>query len=144
MTHTQEKKKEKGVDGRRVRVLWPSQTGSAHARAAPPVSRGSSGYEHMGECQPFLSSSSSRGTPSLMLGSEPIFLNGINLAWVRYPDLSGEDHMATLPSVCGAEEAMRFLVANGGNALRVWLLQGPRNPSHGATAWSRDSRRACC
>ena len=54
-----------------------------------------------------------------------IFLNGINLAWVRYPDFSGEDHMATLPSVCGAEEAMRFLVANGGNALRVWLLQEP-------------------
>ena len=58
----------------------------------------------------------------------PVFLNGINLAWTSW----GLDFTATagygsgLGSYCGAEEAMRFVRKNGGNALRLWLGEEPQ------------------
>ena len=81
-------------------------------------------------CGPFLTLSSNGGPEStswFALGDEPTFLNGLNLAWIRYPDFTpaAADHADWLPSICQAEDAMRFLVQNGGNALRVWVLQEP-------------------
>ena len=63
----------------------------------------------------------------LVLGSEPApFLNGLNIAWVRWQDVAMDpkDPRAAA-SYCGYERAIRFLVANGGNAVRVWLFTEP-------------------
>ena len=77
-------------------------------------------------CGPFLSRAG-EGQGWFVEGDRdtPTFLNGLNLAWIRYPDFvdGAAPTAAALPTVCGAEEAMRFLVSNGGNALRVWMLQ---------------------
>ena len=80
----------------------------------------------MPACQPRLSIVQTAQSPPhlLNIGGEAQFLNGINLAWVRFPDFVGTG-AGSLISYCGTEDAMRFLVANGGNALRVWVLQEP-------------------
>ena len=81
-------------------------------------------------CELFIATSAE--APGLSLGETPTFLNGINLAWVRYPDFAGSSGAglseAALPSVCGVEEAMRFLVA------KLYLLTGLR-----VNCWRKNS-----
>ena len=54
----------------------------------------------------------------------PVFLNGINLAWVSY----GSDFNTSAAVgggtyvYCNMRDALRFVRANGGNALRVWVF----------------------
>ena len=63
-----------------------------------------------------------RSRNRLVAGGQPVFLNGVNLAWVRW----GQDFIANdATSICGFEEALRFLVMHGGNAIRVWLFTEP-------------------
>jgi hypothetical protein len=74
-------------------------------------------------CGPFLTRSGNRLVArSRGGGAEDIFLNGINLAWVRF----GQDFVANdATALCGVEQALRFLVSHGGNAIRVWLFTEP-------------------
>ncbi|KAL3906302.1 MAG: hypothetical protein SGPRY_010600 [Prymnesium sp.] len=63
----------------------------------------------------------------LHFAGSPLFLNGVNLAWLSYhadtnASLARGEGLTTF---CGWEEAIRFTVRNGGNSLRVWLLQDP-------------------
>ena len=62
----------------------------------------------------------------------PLFLNGINLAWVQW----GKDFEPLVPksarsvglhtaTYCRMEEAIRFVVSSGGNAIRVWVFSEP-------------------
>ena len=63
-----------------------------------------------------------RSRNRLVAGGQPVFLNGVNLAWLRW----GQDFIANdATSICGFEEALRFLVMHGGNAIRVWLFTEP-------------------
>ena len=95
-------------------------------------------------CSPLLETArGADGAPAswFVQGGQPTFLNGLNLAWVRYPDFTAwqRGDTAMLPSICGAEDAMRFLVRNGGNALRVvtivfvWLLARRPHAPRGGT-----------
>lgn len=71
--------------------------------------------------------------PTLVQGHEPIFLNGINLAWVRWgKDFVEKDAI----SFCAIEEAMRFVVLHGGNALRIWIFSDPGS----SLLWNDDWR----
>ena len=59
---------------------------------------------------------------NLGYGNSPSFLNGFNLAWARW----GQDFVTSdRTSFCEIEKAMRFLVRNGGNAMRVWVFTDP-------------------
>ena len=71
-----------------------------------------------------------------MCTSAAPFLNGINVAWIDWgADFASADaHSAS--TYCGWEEALRFTVANGGNALRVWLFTNPESQ----LLWSADGR----
>mgnify|MGYP006151345141 CR=1 FL=1 len=76
-------------------------------------------------CDPFVRVSSDG---ALLIGDRPTFLNGVNIAWINWPDFGGMSSHATaasIPSYCGFEDALRFVAANGGNAIRVWMLQDP-------------------
>lgn len=63
----------------------------------------------------------------LSYAGSPLFLNGINLAWVHW----GTDLDATpsrgrgTSTYCAWEESFRFVKENGGNAIRVWLFTDP-------------------
>ena len=73
----------------------------------------------------------------LFLGSSPApFLNGINVAWIRWDDAvqNGPRDPGAAVTYCGLEAAMRFVVENHGNALRVWLFTEPRTQ----LTWSAD------
>ena len=91
-------------------------------------------------CSAFLQTASRDGATASWFerNDQPTFLNGLNLAWVRYPDFtpSPPDDMSFLATVCGAEDAMRFVVENGGNALRVWLMEEPGQ----TLVWLEDGR----
>ena len=68
---------------------------------------------------------STNGT-SLIRDGRPLFLNGVNLAWVDWgTDFVAEPATAGAPAYCGWEEALRFVAGNGGNAVRVWLFTDP-------------------
>ena len=64
---------------------------------------------------------------SLLHHGRPIFLDGVNLAWVSF----GTDFVPSaatgngLTTYCGLAEVMRFVREQGGNALRVWLFAEP-------------------
>jgi len=64
----------------------------------------------------------------LVYQKAPLFLNGINLAWVSWGiDFKGNSEYGnSLGSYCGAESAMRFLKQNGGNSIRLWLAEEPQ------------------
>ena len=64
----------------------------------------------------------------LVYQKAPLFLNGINLAWVSWGiDFKGNSEYGnSLGSYCGAESAMRFLKQNGGNSIRLWLGEEPQ------------------
>lgn len=74
-------------------------------------------------CRPYLKVSADG--KSLTSGAEITFLNGLNLAWVRFPDFGASSGAETLPTYCGVEDAMRYVRSNGGNALRIWMLEEP-------------------
>ena len=62
---------------------------------------------------------------TLSSASRP-FLNGINVPWIEWgSDFSSADNDSA-NTYCGWEEALRFAVTNGGNALRVWLFDEPQ------------------
>ena len=83
-------------------------------------------------CGPFLTVGRDA---SLRLGTARVFLNGVNLAWVNWgSDFAPPDDGSAAASYCGIEEAMRWLVANGGNALRLWVFEEPRQ----SLLWSED------
>ena len=94
--------------------------------AALPAAGGSA------QCRPYikLSADGSR----LESGGQPVFLNGLNLAWVRFPDFGASTGAETLPTYCGVEDTMRYLKANGGNSLRIWMLEEPSQ----SLLWSDD------
>ena len=70
-------------------------------------------------CGPFLQAHGTR----LVAGGRDVFLNGVNLAWLRWGrDFVASDDVFTL---CHFEEALRFVVEHGGNALRVWIFTEP-------------------
>ena len=58
----------------------------------------------------------------------PLFLNGINLAWTSWgmDFTTSPNYGSGLGSYCGAEEALRFVRENGGNAIRLWLAEEPQ------------------
>ena len=64
---------------------------------------------------------------SLLHRGRPLFLDGLNLAWISY----GTDFVPSaatgsgLTTYCELAEAMRFVREQGGNALRVWLFAEP-------------------
>ena len=70
----------------------------------------------------------SAGGRDLEYQDAPLFLNGINLAWVSWGidfESNGE-YGNSLGFYCAAESAMRFLKQNGGNSLRLWLGEEPQ------------------
>ena len=65
----------------------------------------------------------------LSVGPRPLFLNGINLAWLKWGadfTLGGQHSTPGAEFYCGIERAMRFVRSNGGNAMRVWLFTDPQ------------------
>ena len=64
------------------------------------------------------------------------FLNGINVPWIEWGSdfVSADNDSAN--TYCGWEEALRFAVTHGGNALRVWLFDEPQKQ----LLWHADGR----
>ena len=64
---------------------------------------------------------------TLLHGNEAApFFNGMNVAWINWQDFAiGPADPRGTATYCGFEESVRFLVANHGNALRVWLFTEP-------------------
>ena len=91
----------------------------------------------MTTCQPFLRVQGE----ALMLGGSPApFLNGLNIAWIRWQDfaLNTTADPGAAATYCGMEDAMRFLVHHGGNAVRVWVFTEPEQQLR----WASDGRVA--
>lgn len=64
----------------------------------------------------------------LSIRRQPLFLNGINLAWTTWgmDFTTSPKYGSGLGSYCGAEEALRFVRDSGGNAVRLWLGEEPQ------------------
>ena len=72
----------------------------------------------------------------LRFAGHRLFLNGINIAWISY---AGDTNASAsrgfgMATYCGWEEALRFVSRNGGNSVRVWLLNEP----HESLLWDED------
>ena len=91
-----------------------------------------------GQCPPFVHLRYNE----LYHGGARLFLNGVNIAWISWGKdfghaFTGEAHGYGASSYCGIDDAMRFVRANGGNALRVWVFTEP----HDQLTWHAGSGR---
>ena len=91
-----------------------------------------------GQCPPFVHLRYNE----LYHGGARLFLNGVNIAWISWGKdfgqaFTGEAHGYGASSYCGIDDAMRFVRANGDNALRVWVFTEP----HDQLAWHAGSGR---
>lgn len=85
--------------------------------ASARQSASAAGKDATSSCTPFLSLSADGRR--LVYGDAPApFLNGVNIAWIQWGSLSCDEKM---------EEAVRFVVANGGNSIRVWMFSEPKD-----------------
>ena len=73
---------------------------------------------NMPACEGFIQ----RAGNHLVVDGEPVFLNGINLAWVNWGSDWDSDEAI---SFCAIESALRFIIQKGGNAIRLWVFSEP-------------------
>lgn len=74
----------------------------------------------------FLTKLSTRSS-DFFYGDSPIFLNGVNQAWVNYGDDFGNSQ--PISKFCSLNQTLYKTKANGGNSIRIWLhIEGDKSP----------------
>ncbi len=69
-----------------------------------------------------------------IFNSSPIFLNGINQAWINYGDDFGNSQ--PLSKFCSLNQTLSKLKSSGGNSIRIWLhVEGDKTPIFNSTGY---------